>query len=454
MDVKIIGGVAAGMSAAAKLKRNLKDDVNITVYEKGSDLSYGACGMPYFISDVIADEDSLVARDKAAFEHAGIHVNVYHEVLEIQEKTKTLRIKDLSKNAIFETSYDQLIIASGARAIRLNVPGADDARIHTLTTLSAARELKEKLNDSTIHTVAVIGASFIGLEVVEALKELGKTVHLIERETRVIPKYDQAITEVIETHLKEHGVLMHLGENLESYQPTDANLVIKTDKSSYTVDLVIEAIGILPNTQFCHAAFKKLKNGALIVDKALKTSVKDVYAAGDCVAYPHILKNYEPSYIPLGTHANKTGRIIANRLAGYDDTFQGVLGSNQLKVLDLEVAMSGLGFDEAKAQGYQAGSKVIKTNNQAGYYPGAQAMVIKVIYDKDTCQLLGFQMVGKKGVALRINTAAVALSQKLTAQAFSNLDLAYAPPFAPVWDPLQVATNQIKCRRRKDDLNA
>ena len=448
MDVKIIGGVAAGMSAAAKLKRLLKDEVEITVYEKGDDLSYGACGMPYFISDVIKDEASLIARDKAAFEEAGIHVQVFHEVLEINEKTKTLRIKDIKQEKIFETSYDKLIIASGARAIRLKVEGHQHAHIHTLTTLDAARDLKRKLKEKSVQSVGVIGASFIGLEVVEALKELGKTVHLIERETRVMPKYDQAITDEIETHLKAHGINLHLGETLESYQANKTQLSIQTNKGSYDVDLVIEAIGVLPNTGFCGAAFKKLKNGALIVDETLKTSVEDVYAAGDCVAYPHRLKNFEPAFVPLGTHANKAGRIIAHRLAGFNDTFAGILGSNQLKVLDLEVAMSGLSLQEANDAGYQAATQTIQAKNQAGYYPGAKTMVIKITYDQDTCQLLGAQMVGEKGVALRINTMAVALSQKLTAQEFSQLDLAYAPPFAPVWDPMQVATNQIKCPKK------
>ncbi len=444
MKVIIIGGVAAGMSAASKLKR-LKEDTEIIVYEKGSDLSYGACGMPYFISDVIKEEASLIARTKDEFLKRGINVYTQHEVIKVDTDQKQLSIKDLENNTIIYDTYDKLIIATGASAIRLPVEGKTLKGIHTLKTLEDARSLKQRLQDETVQKIAVIGGGFIGLEVVESIVESGKKAILIEREPQLMPQYDADIMAPITTMLARAGVEIHLGETVKAYQGDETVSRIKTDKRTLSVDLVIEAIGVKPDTGFLEDSdIKRHDNGAVIVDKQLRTNLEDIYAAGDCATVYHRLKDSFTAYVPLGTHANKAGRIIAENIAGNPITFPGVIGSNHLKCLQYEIAKTGLSEKEAEALDLAFDTVMVKAANQAGYYPDAKPVHIKLTFERHTHRLLGCQMVGEKGVALRINIMATAIQAGMDAQTFSNLDLAYAPPFSPVWDPLQVATNQIK----------
>ncbi len=449
MRVVIIGGVAAGMSAASKLKR-LNKDAEIIVYEKGRDVSYGACGMPYFISDVISDESKLIARTVDAFKDRGIDVNINHEVTNINTEQKTVRVHQLTEDAVFETPYDVLIIATGAHGIRLPIEGKDLNGIHTLNSLEDARNLKPYTMDSTVKHVTVVGAGFIGLEVVESFLMQGKKVTLIERENQLLPAYDKDILEPVETMLKQAGVQLLLGQTVQAYEGDQTIKRVITEDKTIETDLVLEAIGVRPNTAWLEdTPIERLQNGAVIVNNQFKTNIKDIYAAGDCATVPHALLGQQPVYVPLGTHANKGGRIIAEVMSGLDHYFPGVIGSNQLKCVDYEIAKTGLSEKEAKHHDIATKSVLIKAKNQAGYYPGAESLHVKLTVQKDNCQILGAQLVGKKGAALRINTIAVAIQQKMTAQDFALLDLAYAPPFSPVYDPLLIAAQQIKCDKKK-----
>lgn len=438
MKVIVIGGVAAGMSAAAKLKR-LNKDVTIRVYEKGSDLSYGACGMPYYLSNIIPDANHLVARTKEAFKKDGIDVFTQHEVVSLNSETKTIQVKH--KNNMIEDTYDKLIVATGAHAIRLPVEGSDLSGIHVLNSLEDAKNLKEALKKAT--TIGVIGAGFIGCEVAENLIHMNKKVIVIERLDQVLGIYDKDMSLHAQKALEDAGVLLKMSEDLKGYEGDTCVKKIITNKQSYDVDLVIEAIGVRPNTSFLDETdIKRLNNGAIIVNDHMETSLKDVYAAGDCVAYEHHM-THESIFLPLGTHANKAGRVIASNIAGIDDYFKGVMGSNVVKVMDLTVAKTGLTMKEANARGLDYDFVDVTANNHAGYYPGAEKIYMRIVYEKKTLILKGAQLIGKKGVSDRINIMAVAISNHMTAKAFSQLDLAYAPPFSSVWDPLQVATNQI-----------
>lgn len=444
MKIIVIGGVAAGMSAASKLKRNMKD-ATITVYEQGNDTSYGACGMPYYLSDIIKDDNSLIARTPEQFKERGIDVLTQHTVSGINGNEKTLTVRKESTGDTFTDNYDKLIVATGASAVRLPVDGSDLKGIHVLSTLDDGRALKRALNDASIKRVAIIGGGYIGVEVAENLIEMGKEVRLLEMQSQVLPPYDSEIVEHVQEELRNKGVTLHLNTMLDHYEGTQRVERVVSKEETFDVDLVIEAIGVRPNTAFLNdSGIEMLKNGAITVNNKQQTSLEDVYAAGDCAAVPHLLKK-APAYIPLGTHANKAGRVIADTIAGKPAHFHGVVGSNVLKAFSLEVAKTGLGEDEAKDEGYSAKAVVVKAANQAGYYPGATPIHMKIIYNTDDCRLLGAQMVGKQGVGSRINIMATAITQGLTATQFSNLDLAYAPPFSPVWDPLQTATNQIKC---------
>ncbi len=450
MRVLVIGGVAAGMSAASKLKRE-NPQATIKVYEKGSDLSYGACGMPYYISDVIKNDTALIARTKKGFEERGISVALHSEVTGLDEHKKTITIENLKTGKITTDHYDKLIIASGAHAIRLPVEGSDLDEIHVLNSLDDARYLKECLSKKTVKNVTVIGAGFIGIEVVETLREMNIAVHLVERETQVLPQYDQDIITHVEQSLKAHNVTLHMGQTLQAYKQSGDKVTVITDKTQFETDFVIEAIGVRPNTMFLeNTSINRLKNGAIIVNDKNETNVKDIYAAGDCATVYHRLKDSYEAYIPLGTHANKAGRIIAAQLSGEEKRFKGVIGSNILKAFELTVAKTGLSEKEAQAMQVNYGTITTKTASHAGYYPNATPIHTKVIYDKTTCRILGAQMIGEQGVGSRINIFATAIWNEMTAKGISEMDLAYAPPFASVWDSVQITTNQIKCHKGED----
>lgn len=441
MKTIIIGGVAAGMSAAAKLRR-LDRNMAITVYEMGSDLSYSGCGMPYYLGDIITEEDRLIARNKNDFERENINVFLNHQVIKVDPKAKTVVVKNLITTEESLDSYDKLVIGTGTTAIRTNVPGSDKAKIYVLNQLDDMRVIKENLEKT--KTVAIIGGGYIGIEVAENLAHLGIKVHIIELADQLLRVYDKTVASKAEEILKEQGVLIHLNEKLVSYDLNNSSTIVNTDKSKYEVDLVIEAIGVKPATEFLKDIdIEMLRNGAIVVNERCETSLKDIYAAGDCATYHHLIKD-ELVYVPLGTHANKTGRIIAENIAGNQESFKGIVGSNIIKVFDYAFAKTGLGIDEAKKLGLDYDYVDVTAKNQSGYYPGAKKIFIRIVFEKETGILKGAQLVGEKGVSDRINIMALAITKSLTAKEFSQLDFAYAPPFSPVWDPLQVACNQIK----------
>jgi NADPH-dependent 2,4-dienoyl-CoA reductase/sulfur reductase-like enzyme len=441
MKVIIIGGVAAGMSVAAKLRR-LDESAEIVVYEKGNDLSYGACGMPYYIGGIIEEVSKLVARTKEEFEKSGINVQTMHEVIKLNATNKTIKVLDLKTSNTFETFYDILVIATGTKAITSNVVGFDEVKPFVLSQLEDAIKIKSSLDK--VQDVAIIGGGYIGLEIAENLAHLNKKVHVIELQSQILPNYDDIFAKKAEEALKEMKIEFSLEERLIKYQKDLNKTVVITDKSTYSVDMVIEAIGVKPNTEFLRdSGIEMLKNGAIITNEFQETSLKDIYAAGDCSAYKHRLTN-KHEFVPLGTHANKTGKVIAENIAGYKTSFPGIIGSNIIKINNLALAKTGLGYKEAKRLNLNYAYEDVIAKNQSGYYPGAKQILIRIVYDPKTGVLKGGQMIGEKGVSDRINILALAISKEMTAKEFSMLDFAYAPPFSPVWDPLLIAINQIK----------
>lgn len=441
MKTIIIGGVAAGMTAAAKLKR-LKPDHQIHVYEMGEDLSYSGCGMPYFLGDIVTDESKLIARYRDDFEKLGIHVFLAHQVIQVVPESKEIIIKNLKDDSTFIDQYDSLIIATGTTAIRTNALGSDVANLYVLNQLPDMRRIKEEVKSG--KKVAIIGGGYIGVEVAENLAHKGLEVHIIQRGNQLLGVYDFDIAEKAKVALNEQGIQIHLEENLKSYSKKRDKTIVTTDKGSYEVDFVIESIGVKPNTAFLNLiGLKMLSNGAILTNEYGETSLNNIYAAGDCVAYYHQIKK-ENVYVPLGTHANKTGRVVAENIAGNSLSFPGIVGSNIIKVANLAFAKTGLGIDEARALKLDYDFVDITTKHQTSYYPGATNLFIRVVYEKNSSVLKGAQLVGEKGVSDRINIMALAITKNMTAQEFSQLDFAYAPPFSPVWDPLLVATNQIK----------
>lgn len=444
MRVVIIGGVAAGMSAAAKLKR-MKPDYEVVVYEKTDVVSFGACGLPYFVGGFFDDPQNMIARAPEKFVESGIDLKIFHEVTSIDTDSKKLKVQDVKNGEIFEDSYDKLMIATGASSIIPPIKNVKLENVSTLKSLDDGIKVKELMNRDEIKKVAIIGAGFIGLEAVEAAKKLGKEVTVFQLEDRILPQvFDKELTDILEEEIKTHNVDLRSQEIVSELVGEEKVKKVITNKGEYDADLVIIATGVRPNTAFLKdSKVNMLPNGAIIVDEFGKTSVEDIYAAGDCATIKNIVTGQD-SYVPLATGANKLGRIVGENLAGANNSFQGSLGSSCIKIMDMEAACTGLTEVQAEKLGIKVKSKFISDFNQTNYYPGRNKMYVKLVYDADTKVILGGQVAGYKDAVQRCNVIAASIFGKLTTSQLGMLDLCYAPPFARTWDILNVAGNVSK----------
>ena len=444
MKVIIVGGVAAGMSAAAKLKRANKE-AQITVYEKSRHVSFGACGLPYFVGNFFEDSQKMIARTVEQFNASGITVNIEHEVLNVDTDNKCITVKNLLTGETFTDTYDKLMIATGASAIIPPINNVDLKHVYTLKSMEDGEALKHAMQNEALKRVAIVGAGFIGLEVVEAAKQYGKEVHVFQLNDRVlVDTFDKEITDLLEEELRTHDVHLHLSQTVTELVGDQAVTQIKTNDETFDVDIVVLTAGVRPNTSFLKGTgIEMLRNGALVIDHEGRTSIEDIYAAGDCASINHILKS-EPAYIPLATVANKMGRIIGENLAGAHHTFNGSLASACLKVMNLEAGRTGLSEQEAINLGINYKTVFITDMNQTSYYPGQSKINVKLIYNADTKVILGGQIVGRKDAVQRVNVLATAIFAGLTTDQLAMLDLCYAPPFARTWDVLNIAGSVAK----------
>ena len=444
MRVVIVGAVAAGMSAAAKLKR-MKPEYEVVVYEKTDVVSFGACGLPYFVGGFFDDANNMIARSPEKFRETGIDLNIFKEVVAVDTDAKKLTVKDIKTGETFEDSYDKLMIATGASSIIPPIKNVKLENVSTLKTMEDGIKVKELLSKKEINKVVVIGAGFIGLEAVEAAKKLGKEVTVIQSTDRVLNQvFDKEITDVLEEEIKAHGVNLRLEELAAEFVGKTKVEKVITNKGEIEADLVIIATGVRPNTSFLKDTnIKMLGNGAIIVDEYGRTSVEDIYSAGDCATIKNIVTN-EDMYVPLATGANKLGRIVGENLAGSNNAFQGSLGSSCIKVMNMEAAATGLTEGKAKSLGLNYKAKFISDFNQTNYYPGRDKIYVKLVYDAETKVILGGQVAGFKDSVQRANVIAAAIFSKMTTNQLGMLDLCYAPPFARTWDVLNVAGNVSK----------
>ena len=442
MRVIIVCAVAAGMSAAAKLKR-MKPEYDVVVYEKTDVVSFGACGLPYFVGGFFDDANNMIARSAEKFRETGIDLNVFHEVVKVDTEAKKVTVRNLETNVEFEDSYDKLMIATGASSIIPPIKNVKLENVSTLKTMEDGIKVKELLNKEENQKVAIIGAGFIGLEAVEAAKQLGKEVRVFQ--SRVLAQvFDKEITDVLEEEIKKHDVDLRLEELVSELVGETKVEKIITNKGEYEADVVIIATGVRPNTSFLKdTSIEMLPNGAIIVDEFGRTSVEDIYAAGDCATIQNIVTGQD-SYVPLATGANKLGRIVGENLAGANNSFQGSLGSSCIKVMDMEAASTGMTESQAQKLGINYKAKFISDFNQTNYYPGRDKIYVKLVYDADTKVILGGQVAGFKDSVQRCNVIAAAIFGKLTTNQLGMLDLCYAPPFARTWDVLNVAGNVCK----------
>lgn len=442
----IVGGVAAGMSAASKAKRE-KKDLEITVYEMTDIISWGSCGLPYYVGNFYDDPKRMIAKSLEEFQKEGITIKIKHEVIGVDIEKKEISVKNLTTEEIFKDKYDELIITTGASAVKPPIKNIDLENVFTLKEFSDGIVLKKAMMESENKRVVIIGAGYIGLEVAEAAVNLNKEVRIIQLDDRVIPgSFDKEMTDIMEKEIRGHkDVFLNLGESVSEFEGKSGKVSeVRTNKGVYPADIVVLATGVRPNTKFLDGTgIETLKNGAIVIDERGRSSIKDIYAAGDCATVYHKLKK-ENVYIPLATTSNKIGRVVGENLAGKDKEFKGTLGSAAIKVLDLEAGRTGLSSDEAEKMGINYKSVFIHDKNQTSYYPGQEDLYIKIIYETDTKKILGGQLIGKKGAVLRVDVLAAGIDKGMTTDELAYLDLCYAPPFSRPWDLLNVAGNLAK----------
>lgn len=443
MKLLVIGGVAAGMSAASKLKR-VNKEAEIVVYEKGSFLSYGACGLPYYVSGENDDYTKMIARTQEQFNSMGIQTFLQHEVVKVVPEKKQVLVKDLVNNKMFIDSYDKLMISTGTVPIIPPFPGVNLSNIYCLKTLEDGIRLKEVVNKPEIQDIVIVGGGYIGIEVAEAMLHLGKNVRVVELSDRILRTFDKEITELAEEELLKNGALLNLGEKVEAFIGNDRVEGVQTNKGTYKADLVLLSIGVKPATKFLEGSGINLaSNGAVVIDREMRTNMKDVYSAGDCAQVYHKVME-ENTFIPLGTNANKCGRIAGSNIAGNHQKYVGTLGSAAIKVCNLEMGRTGLSEDDAKNLAIDYTTVFVKSADHPGYYPNQTPIWIKLICEKRSRKILGAQSIGPKGVVLRIDVFAVAIHNGMTADELGMVDLCYAPPYAGVWDAIHIASNAVK----------
>jgi NADPH-dependent 2,4-dienoyl-CoA reductase/sulfur reductase-like enzyme len=443
MKIIVIGGIAAGMSAASKLRR-MDADAEITVYEKGSFPTYGACGLPYYVSDENDDYRRMIARTVEDFKERRIDVHLHHEVVKVDFERSQVMVKNVSTGAVWIDKYDKLMISTGTRPIKPPIPGIDHERISVLKTLEDGLRMKETLAQDRIKHVTVIGGGYIGIEMAEALRTLGKEVRVIEMTDRILMPFDEDISLLAQKELEKQKVSLHLSEKVSRFDEEGDSLLITTNKDTYKTDYVVLSAGIRPATDLFQQTKLHLDDrGAIIVDKEMRTNLPNVFSAGDCATVYNKVKD-EVDYIPLGTNANKGGRIAGENLAGKRNKYTGTLGSAAIKVFDLELGRTGLSQEEAEARYDEVTSVLINSRDHPHYYPGSVPLTIKLICEKRTRKILGGQIAGQKGAVLRVDLIALAVHNGMTAEELGMVDFCYAPPFAEVWDAVHIASNAVK----------
>ena len=442
MKFVIIGGDAAGMSAASRAKRN-NSDLDVTVLEKTMDVSYSACGMPYNIADPERKIEDLVVREAHVFrEKQDINLLTGHCVESIDPVGRTVFGTSL-QGKTFDVSYDKLLIATGATPIIPDLPGFNLSGVMALKSLDDGRKIKAYIQSNHVKKVVIIGMGYIALEMCEALRARSIDVDMIKPRPVFLPWMEKELAEIIRKELEVHQVKLHLGHTIEKIDVENKQLKVKCSDLVLEADLVLVAIGIKPNSELAAQAGLDLGvENAIAVSKKLQTSKENIYAAGDCSDAYHVVTG-EKTWIPLALRANRAGWAVADHVCGKSVELPGIAGTAVFKVFDLEVARTGLTSDEAKRHGFEPAEVVIKTRSRAHAHPGASFIHLQMVGDTKTGRLLGAQMVGKEGVAHRINAPAVALHNRMTVEDYCQTDLAYAPPFGPTWDPTLTAANQL-----------
>ncbi|AVV44916.1 flavoprotein oxidoreductase [Streptomyces sp. P3] len=446
----VIGGDAAGMSAASRARR-LKgpEELEIVAFERGHFTSYSACGIPYWVGGDVAGRDDLVARTPKEHRARGIDLRLRTEVTEIDVAGRRVRARAVDSGAWSWTSYDKLVVATGARPVRPDLPGADAAGVHGVQTLDDGQALIDTLSRARGRRAVVVGAGYIGVEMAEALINRGYEVTVVNRGSEPMSTLDPDMGRLVHVAMEAMGIAMvNDAEVTEVCTTRDGRVrAVRTEDAEYPADVVVLGIGVRPETALAQAAGLPVGgHGGLLTDLAMRVrGHEEIWAGGDCVEVLDLVSGQE-RHIALGTHANKHGQVIGANVAGGYATFPGVVGTAVSKVCELEIARTGLREKDAHRAGLRFETVTVESTSRAGYYPGASPMTVKMLAERRTGRLLGVQIVGREGAAKRVDVAAVALTAGMTVEQMTSLDLGYAPPFSPVWDPVLVAARKATAK--------
>ena len=440
MKVVIVGGVAGGATAAARIRR-LDERSEIVVFERSGFISYANCGLPYYIGGVIEDPEALTLQTPESFwQRFRIHMKVHHEVTAIHPDRKTVSVKNLESGEEFEESYDKLLLSPGAKPLWPKLPGMESRKLFTLRTVEDTFRIRDFVDQNNPKSAVMVGGGFIGLEVAENLRHLGLDVTIVQRPKQLMNPFDADMASFIHAEMRKHGVKLALGYSVEGFAERDGGVdVLLKDQPSIHADMVVLAIGVTPESTLAREAGLALgMKGSILVNDRMETSVPDIYAVGDAVQVKHYVTGQD-ALIALACPANKQGRIAADNICGGDSRYLGSQGSSVLKVFDMTAATTGINETNARKAGLDVDTVILSPMSHAGYYPGGKVMTMKVVFEKGTYRLLGAQIVGYDGVDKRIDVLATAIHAGMNATQLKDLDLAYAPPYSSAKDPVNMA---------------
>ena len=440
MKVVIVGGVAGGATAAARIRR-LDEQAEIVVFERSGFISYANCGLPYYIGDVITDPEELTLQTpESFFTRFRVNMKVRHEVTAIHPDKKTVSVKNLETGEVFEESYDKLLLSPGAKPTQPRLPGVGLDRLFTLRTVEDTFRIKRFINENHPKSAVLAGGGFISLELAENLRDLGMDVTIVQRPKQLMNPFDSDMAAFIHSEVRRHGVKLALGHTVEGFEEKDGGVdVLLKDAQPLHADMVVLAIGVSPDTALAKAAGLELGiKDSILVNDRMETSVLDIYAVGDAVQVKHFVSGQD-TLIPLAGPANKQGRIAADNICGGDSRYHGSQGSSVIKLFDMTAASTGLNETNAKKAGIDADAVILSPMSHAGYYPGGKVMTMKVVFEKESFRLLGAQIVGYEGVDKRIDVLATAIRAGVKANELKELELSYAPPFSSAKDPVNMA---------------
>jgi len=443
----VIGGVAAGPKAAAKARR-CDPEMDIVIYQEEDEISYAGCGLPYYISGVITKRDELVSRTPGKFALDRIRVVRHHRVETIDLEKRMVSGRNLDNDQVFSDTFDRLVIATGAQLIRPRIEGLDLKQVYYLRSIFDADRILESIRSEAIRNVVIVGGGYIGLEMAESLVHLGKNVTIVELAPQILTLFDEDLASVLRQYLEKKGVRIFTSEGIKGLKGEASRVThVMTTSREMEADAVLMSLGIRPQVELAKKAGLRIgETGAIWVNEGMETSAEGVYAAGDCAETIHLITG-KKTWIPLGSTANKQGRVVGANVCGGHATFPGVLGTTVFKAFDFSVAKTGLNMREAEKEGFHPIQAIVRGHDRAHYYPGRKESTLKVIADQKTGQILGGQALGEGPSDKFMDILAMALHAKMDCEKLASVDLCYAPPYSPVLSPIIVAANVLMNKR-------